>query len=262
MDFTRKFVFSLGVGCILSFAVKASDTASLTDNPYAPVVVRNMFGLLPIPTNPPTVQPPADPPPKITPNGIMSLFGELQVLFKVSIPPKSGQPPHDESYTLSEGERQDDIEVVKIDEKASTITFNNHGTIQELPLASAPNVNTPALPVSSGPGMGNPGMGRGRFGKPNAPSPFNQGPSFGGGGGSASGGPTAGMGGPSSSFGINSAGINVIGGTGTENPNDELSPEAKVLMIEQQRTEWQQKGNPGLAILPPTPLTSQTGGQQ
>ena len=45
------------------------------------------------------------------PNGIMSIFGQLQVLFKVAIPAKAEQPAKDESYILSEGQRQDEIEV-------------------------------------------------------------------------------------------------------------------------------------------------------
>jgi hypothetical protein len=89
----------------------------------------------------------ATPPPKITPNGIMSIFGQLQVLFKVAGTAKPGKPAVDDDYILSEGQRQDDIEVVKIDEKAGSVTFNNHGTVQELPLAST-------VPDSSGPVAG------------------------------------------------------------------------------------------------------------
>jgi hypothetical protein len=50
---------------------------------------------------------------------------------------------------MAEKERQDDIEVVKIDDKASMVTFNNHGIEQEIPLANAPN-----LPPAGGPGNG------------------------------------------------------------------------------------------------------------
>ena len=107
------------------------------DNPYSPIVQRNVFGLVPIPTNPPVDPSAANPPPKITPNGIMTLFGKLQVLFKVAVPAKPGQPAKDESYTLGEGERQDDITVQKIDEASATITFDNHGTIQPLPLVAS-----------------------------------------------------------------------------------------------------------------------------
>jgi hypothetical protein len=97
-----------------------------------------MFGLLPLPppdTNPPA--PPVDPPPKITPNGIMTIFGKDQALFKVAVKPKPGQPAKDVSYVLAEGEMQDEITVQKIDHVNGIITFDNHGTIQELPLVEA-----------------------------------------------------------------------------------------------------------------------------
>src|SRR5208337_4811080 len=55
-----------------------------SDTPYAGIVARNMFGLVPIPPpDPHAGEPPVDPPPKITPNGIMTIFGRDQALFKV-----------------------------------------------------------------------------------------------------------------------------------------------------------------------------------
>lgn len=253
MDFARKFAFILGIGSFLSLTIMASDTAFVADNPYASVVARNMFGLLPIPTNPPPAGPPADPPPKITPNGTMSLFGELQVLFKVSIPPKPGQPPHDESYTLSEGERQDDIEVIKIDQKSSIITFDNHGTIQELPLANASNISSPAS-SPSGPG-----------GSPNMPMR----PSFGG----RLGGPRA-LGGrfgqnnnfPGGSENNSSPAMTPAYGSapmsgGNNNPQSSaegLSPEAQALLIEQNYINARQNNSPTAALYPPTALRPQS----
>jgi hypothetical protein len=148
----------------------ASDAGTVAlDKPYAGIVARNMFGLVPIPPADPNAnQPPADPPPKITPNGIMTIFGKLQALFKVSAKP--GQPPKETSYVLTEGERQDEIEVVKINQPDGIITFNNHGIIQELPLAnvdnaasSGPSAAPSALPGGIPmPGSGfNPGMSGG-----------------------------------------------------------------------------------------------------
>jgi hypothetical protein len=139
-----KIVICLAGGLALYVGLRADDavSSSTTDNPYAPIVVRNVFGLVPPP-------PPAPPPddtdatlPKITPNGIMSIFGSLQVLFKVDTVATPGKQSEEESYILTQGERQDDIEVVKINEKAAMVTFNNHGTIQELSLT--PNADTSA----------------------------------------------------------------------------------------------------------------------
>jgi hypothetical protein len=155
-----KIVVCLASGLVLNAGARAGDTV-LPNNPYAPIIVRNVFGLNPPLANDVTTQ--VDPPSKITPNGIMSIFGRLQVLFKVAGTAKPGQPAKDESYILSEGQRQDEIEVIHIDEKASLVTFNNHGTVQEIPLANAPTVTTPAPNVETG--------GRGRFGGRSAGGP-------------------------------------------------------------------------------------------
>jgi hypothetical protein len=115
-----KIVVCLASGLVLNAGTRAGDAVS-PNNPYAPIVVRNIFGLNPPP--PVDAAPPGDPPPKITLNGIMSIFDhQLQVLFKVAGTAKPGQPAKDESYILSEGQRQDEIEVTHIDEKASSTT--------------------------------------------------------------------------------------------------------------------------------------------
>jgi hypothetical protein len=228
----------------------AADTAA--DNPYHPIVQRNVFGLVPIPVHNPADDVPVNPPPKITPNGIMTLFGKLQVLFKVAVPARAGQPAKDESYTLGEGERQDDIEVQKIDEASATITFDNHGIIQQLPLVAS-TAAPGGGPGPGGPGMvpppGMPGMAPavggsqapmgfgGRFGRnrnnPGAPNPNAGAPDFGG----ATAAP--------------------------QNNNSQpatLSPEEQIINMEAQRAKWLDEGNPAAAILPPTVLTKQLTG--
>jgi hypothetical protein len=246
MSFIGKFVMVLGIGCLLSATIKAADMDS--GNPYNAVVVRNIFGLMPIPTNAP-VAPPSDPPPKITPNGIMNLLGDLQVLFKVAIPPRPGQPPHDQSYVLSEGERQDDIEVVKIDEKAAMITFNNHGVTQELPLANAPNVSTPGFsgPMRGG-GANFPRPLGGRFGQSRNLGNF--------------------QGANNSSYSSNYGAANTPpnnnnGPTGPSANNNlqyqQLSPEAQVLMMEANRANLQSQSSPIANLIPRTVVTPPDG---
>jgi hypothetical protein len=152
----------LAAGLALTASVRADSPApdASGDNPYAPVVVRNVFGLNP-PTPPgPTV--PVDPPPKIIANGIMSIFGRLQALYKVTetVP---GQSPKEKSYILTVGQREDDIEVVKIDDKANIVTFNNHGTVQDIPLTNGAAAPGAPLPAAAG-GISVP---MNRFGNPN-----------------------------------------------------------------------------------------------
>src|SRR6267142_446605 len=124
MKMTRNILICLAGGMALSANVRADDVV-LPGNPYALVVARNIFGLNPPkPVDPSATD--ATPPPKITLNGITDILGQMQALFKVAGTAKPGKPAGDDSYILSEGQRQDEIEVVKIDEKAGVVTFHNH----------------------------------------------------------------------------------------------------------------------------------------
>jgi hypothetical protein len=133
----------------------APDTAS-SDNPYTAIAVRNLFGLNP-PAPPGPFVDPADNLPKITPTGIMGVFSNFQVLFKVS-PAKPSPADKDQFYILSQGQRQDDIEVVKIDDQKSLVTFDNHGTTQELPLAESSTAGGGGGAAASAPAGGMTGM--------------------------------------------------------------------------------------------------------
>ena len=115
------------------------------DNPYASIAARNIFGL-----NPPQPVSKADTsaPDKITLNGITTLFGTPQALFKVEQAARFGRPGSEESYILSEGQSQDNIEVVHVDEQKGTVTFNNQGVIEDISLTAAPATATPATPAS------------------------------------------------------------------------------------------------------------------
>lgn len=251
MNLRRSFILALVV------TSGGSALAGTADNPYTPIVTRNMFGLVPVPPVDSTSLVSDKPLPKITPNGTMTLFGKLQVLFKVTDVPVPGQPPKDNFKVMGEGEREDEITVQKIDEKAGTITFDNHGTIQELalvagkasggaPAAAAPGIPMPSpMPppgVASAAGGANPAIGfGGRFGR-TRPAPGTGTPGVSGGGGA----PVFG-GGPGS-------GAAPAANTATTEP---LSPEAQVIMMEAQRAQFKAAGNPAAAIIPPTPITDQ-----
>ena len=243
------------VAVLLAGASAPAGEAAASDKPYAAMVARNIFNLVPIPpvTAPET---PADPPPKITPNGIMSIFGKLQVLFKVAPQNRLGQPPaKEEAYVLSEGERQDEIEVTKIDEPGSMVTFNNHGVVQELPLANAPNASGPAGGGAGVPGLaptrgmlpGGAGVGASRFG---------QGRNLPGGNPSAGGNPDASA--------MPSVGGAVSGGIYNPPPEENLSPEAQTIIIEKNYLDAKAKNDPTAPLFPVTPLRqrsdAETGG--
>jgi hypothetical protein len=257
MTIARIIIVLTGLLCP-AFLANAQDLA-VNGSPYTPIVTRNIFGLLPIPTNAPVDPTPAAPPPKITLNGITTIFGSKEALYKVATPPKPGQPAGDMSYALGENEGQDDIEVVKIDTDADIVTFNNHGTIQDLPLSTAPNLSTPAaVPAPGGvPGLPVPGGPFNRFRRPGVPgfAGVANSSAYGGGGTAQSSGttPSAGIGTPNpSTYGNTSPSAG-----GYEDPQMQgLSPEAQALLIEQSRVETQDAVNKGLMPpLPPTAIT-------
>ena len=252
-----KFKFCLIGGMALGSIVRAADPVAPGD-PYATVIERNIFGLNPPP--PPNANPQdANPPPKITPNGIMDILGGLQVLFKVAQPPKPGNPP-EETYILSEGQRQDDIEVVKIDQKNSVVTFNNHGETQMLPLVTTMPASTPA-PAPAAPG--GPGGSGGRF----FPGFVNPGGGPGGrprrgGVGYGGAGVNGNIGGNGGNNGVN--GANNFGNSPAQNlsfvQHPSMDPATQTIMIEANRLQAQQQGDPSANLYPITELTPPSTG--
>jgi hypothetical protein len=235
MKCVGKIMICLAGGLALNASLSAAEAVS-PNNPYVPIVTRNVFGL-----NPPqaVVQTPGEPPPKITPNGIMTIFGNRQVLFKVSIPAKPGIPAKEDDYILGEGQRQDDIEVTQIDEKSGVVTFNNHGTVQEIPLTVA-SATAVTDAVNQNPYAAAPTGDSGRR--------------FGGGGGRFG-----------RNFVVGSGGNNFNGSNGGANNGSNLrnmptrqelpqiDPDQQVIMIEAQRELH--KGDPDYPPLPITELT-------
>jgi hypothetical protein len=239
MNRTGKIALWLAGGLALNAGARA-DTVASAGNPYTPVVARNIFGLNPVQA---ADAAPIDPPPKITLTGIMSISGKAQVLFKAAGPGKPGQPAKDQFYILSLSQRQDDIEVTRINEKTGLVTFNNHGTVQEIPLASTPALTTAPAPV---PGPGGP-AGRGfqpGFGRP------------------PTGGSNPNMGGTVGGF----ASRNYSGQpSGQSSAGGAISPEqaaAAIISSEQIRNNTEQlksAGNPTWQIMPPPPLAPLKG---
>ena len=241
----------LAGGLVLNTSLRADDVV-LPGNPYAVVVARNIFGLNP----PPVVDPNAkvvEPPVKVVPNGIMTIFGQLQVLFKVAAKPGG----KDASYMLTEGQSQDDIEVVKINEKAAIVTFNNHGIVQELPLVVTPPSSTPA-PAIPGGAPGAPGIVPGGVapGGNTGNNPFNNrfGNRPGRNGNNPGGGNNSGGGG---NDGANTRAVPTRGGTTSQTP--QMSAEEQTILIAVQHAKLQQDGNPAAVIFPPTIIDADAG---
>ena len=252
-----KIAIWLAGGLVLSAGAQVDNVAvASADNPYEAIATRNIFSLNPVAAEVPA----GDPPPKITLNGIMSIHGRSQALYKVAGTGKPGQPAKDQFYNLSEGQRQDDVEVVHINDQASLVTFNNHGTVQEIPLANAPAVTT------SAPGTGGQ-VSRTSFGRPTGGSGRgNETVNFSGRGGTAR--QNRGQGNdanqnPNPNSAAMGGGLNlqsmqsVPTRAGVYNPpQSTMTPAETAVFIELQREAYKSQNNPIHGIFPPTAGTS------
>jgi hypothetical protein len=231
-------------------------------------VTRNIFGLNPVQVEDVIT----DPPPKITLKGIMSAYTNLQALFTVAGTGKPGQPARDQSYILGEGQGQDDVEVMHINDRAGLVTFNNHGTVQEIPLANTP---TGAMPAPGGggsggrvsrPGFAGPGSGRSGGGVENDGNSSRRGsagrPSRGGGNDAIQSSVAPAMGGapiPAAGSSVQSLLSSSRAGSADlqqgQQEQTPMTPEETATLIEIQREMYKNENNPIAGILPPTKFT-------
>ena len=226
------------------------------ENPYAAISTRNIFGLNPPAPLEPVVNP-EDNLPKITPTGIMGVFGNLQVLFKVAPVGKSAPGAKEEFYILSRGQRQDDIEVVNIDDKNGLVTFDNHGTTQELPLVAGTAAGGTASASSGGMNPAMPPVMPGARGNNGATSVamFGAG-ALGRNGGAANGNPGANGGGPNGGmdFGTSASPIQIYQPEPTQ-----LTPEAAQIGLAGNHLKAIQANDPSAPLFPPSAIDSQAG---
>jgi hypothetical protein len=118
---------------VCGLALCATLEAGTTNSEYASIVARNVFGLSSPPPSPPAQRP--EPVEVITPTGIAAFSGRKWVLFKVSAASR------EKAHVLPEGQSEDGIKVLRIDENRHFVTFNNHGEIQGIPLAKVLDSN-------------------------------------------------------------------------------------------------------------------------
>jgi hypothetical protein len=248
---------AIGAGIIL--AAGHSLQAIVPDvavNQYDGIPGRNVFGLRP----PPAPQTVAEPPaalPKIILTGITTILDTKRALMKVA-PPNARQvePGKELSLILTEGQREGQVEVLQIDEKAGSVKVNNSGTVMvltfekdgaKLPPAStvpgtaATNPLPSALPSTSPFSLPThhdatnfPGRGR-RFATPPLPGIAGTGT----GAAPVGGLPTA------------TGGATVPGQTSSPALSQDLTAEEQAIVMELQR-----QANPSnAALIPPTALT-------
>jgi hypothetical protein len=131
-----------------SLVLHTTARAALADSsahPYQGIPARNVFGL-----KPPEVHlsnPPPPPLAKIIFAGMTTFPDRKCVLLKVRLPANSGAPVKEWSCILTEGERAGPIEVLRIDEKARSVTVRNSGTEMGLTFEKdGPVLRTTPLP--------------------------------------------------------------------------------------------------------------------
>jgi hypothetical protein len=149
-------------GALVLWVAANAKAAESSGTPYSEIVTRNVFAL----TNPPPHDPKDDikapPPPSIILSGIISMpmhgstkQSNKRALLKVMLPAKPPAKPEEESLILSVGEREGEIEVLEINDKAGIVKVNDFGTITNLSFENngvkLAGTTTPWQPVPGGP---------------------------------------------------------------------------------------------------------------
>jgi hypothetical protein len=209
--------------------------------PYQRIVERNVFGLNPKPPTP-EINPPPPASPKVFLTGITTILGKKCALLKTTPPTKPGEPAKEQSLTLVEGQREGEMEVLEINEKAGTVKVSNYGTITTLDF-DKDGVKVAALPPGPGGAVGGPGgLVPGPAGRPVRPTA----------GGTPV--PTArdtGMPfpGPASAQAQKQP-------QAVASVTPSMTAEQQIIMVEAERMRLQQQGlDKTLPPMPPTPLT-------
>jgi hypothetical protein len=237
--------------------------ATSAENPYTGIVERNVFGLKPPsapPVDPSSIKPP---PPKVILNGISTIFGTKKAILKMTPPAEKGQPAKEQSFILSEGQRDGELEVIQINENAGAVLVNDYGTVTNLTF----DANGPPKTASSPTPTGAQPPAFGGFNPPNLPGNPSGGmraiptrtlrlP--------GTGGPTYGNPQPSASneggANLQTQGMALGGAPGypqppqEQNPVQNLSPEAQAVLTEAAYQQAKAKNDPTAAIYPPSAM--------
>jgi hypothetical protein len=141
-------------GLALSGASVRAITMGSSTNRFRTIPERNVFRLKEPTQEQAVTNPPVRPLPKLILTGITTILGNKRVLMKEL--PVAGGPEQGKEIPLmlTEGQREADVEVLEIDERAGRVRVNNSGTPMmlsfekdgaKLPTSPAP----PALPAAA-----------------------------------------------------------------------------------------------------------------
>jgi hypothetical protein len=240
------------LGGVVLYGLATNAPAISPDNPYNAITTRNVFGLKPPPPPPPdpaSIKPPA---PKLFLTGITTILGNKRALLKGTYSPAAGEPAKEQFLMLGEGQRDGNVEVIKIDEKASLVTVDDFGTVTNITFeapgkAGAPG-GTPGAPPAVGAAPPPTGMPTPASLQRSIPMPLRQ----------VRQNNTAvpGQESPGSTAGTPTPATTAYVPPQPQQPAvPGMSMEEQELMIEAQRQTLKAQGAPEHAIFPPTSMT-------
>jgi hypothetical protein len=265
------------LGCVLASLALCAPVgaipATASGNPYTGIVERNVFGLKDPPPPPPPPGSDKLPGPPITLTGITTILGSKRAFMTFQAPHKPNEPPAPASSVgLTEGQREGEIEVLQIDEKAGMVRVNSYGAITNLTFEK--NGTKPSSPGAPGavanagiPAPANPFAG-GTAGQRTVPSRLMRLPTPPGTpatGNPANNNPFT----PNTAAGQNltangqlglSFGNNPNPGGQQPHPDENLTLEQKEILTEAYRANLQQKNDPMANLVPPTRINPESSG--
>lgn len=258
------------LACAALWVSSTAASGDVPSEPYRGIVEHNVFGLHPI-LPPPEINTPPPPTPRVFLTGITTVLGHKCALLKTTPPAKPGEAAKEQAFTLAEGQREGEIEVLEINELARTVKVNNYGAITTLDF-DKDGVKVAAMPP--GPGGMLPGPARSSVVPPRGanpmprsmrlPAPMGDSTSTGGAmPESPSAIPIYGSSAPALAAG--GASVPVTGSAAAQmqaqpqaaaSAASSLTAEQQFLMVEAERMRLQQKGlEKRFSPVPPTPLT-------
>jgi len=144
----RRITVAWVLNGLLPGTLVAGFSPTSSGNPYHQIVERNLFGLRP--PQPPRVEPPPAPLPKVMLTGITTILGNKRALLKIQFPAQPSKKAKEESCILAQGQRDGVIEVLEINEKTAQVKLDNSGTLSvitfEKPVPTPPALAPPPPP--------------------------------------------------------------------------------------------------------------------
>jgi hypothetical protein len=127
----------------------AADTDPADANPYSVISDRNVFHLNPPPPPPPPVDPTPVELPKVMLTGFIKKHDIMEVLLAVSGKDTKEKQESIVYLTLTPGEKQHDVELVKVRYDKEEVDIVNSGTLQTLSVKSNSYASTAAPPPAA-----------------------------------------------------------------------------------------------------------------